>query len=141
MAMADIDQQQPATRLEYENDFDQRTLPLVASCDVMQCPAGDHDIEAAGIERQVARIGCTDLDALTDAFQPHVAQRRLRAVTRLILPAPDINANHAPRQQTLRGHREHQAMPAADIEYTLIAPPWTRLQSLVTQPKAPTSGA
>src|SRR3546814_15819155 len=89
MAMADIDQQQPSARLEYAHDFDQRTLPLVASCDVMQCPAGDHDIEAAGIERQVARIGCTDLDALTDAFQPHVAQRRLRAVTRLILTAPD----------------------------------------------------
>src|SRR3546814_11720323 len=61
MAMADIDQQQPSTRLEYAHDFDQRTLPLVASCDVMQCPAGDHDIEAAGIERQVARIGCTEI--------------------------------------------------------------------------------
>src|SRR3546814_13848061 len=90
----------------------------------MQCPAGDHDIEAAGIERQVARIGCTDLDALTDAFQPHVAQRRLRAVTRLILTAPDINANHAPRPQTLRGPREHQAMAAAELEYTHTAAPW-----------------
>src|SRR3546814_9671018 len=67
------------------------------------------------------------------SFQPHVAQRRLRAVTRLILTAPDINANHAPRQQTLRGTREHQAMAAADIEYTLIAAPWQRRQYLVTQ--------
>jgi hypothetical protein len=93
----------------------------------VQRRAGEHDVKAGIVERQLACVGGQHLDAIGHSFDHRVVQRRRRFVAAEILGLPDVDANCPTRGQSLGRADQEQPAPASHVQHALVPAPFEQI--------------
>src|SRR5262249_2302416 len=89
----DVGDQQPPTRSQHAHGRPDRPVTARPALDVVECDAGEDEVEAALREGQSGHVGGEQRDAVGDPLGPGITPRRLGRVARLVCSPPEVYAH------------------------------------------------
>src|SRR5262245_2757300 len=120
------------SRLQHPRDFQEGFGAVGRGVEVVDRAARDDPVERPVRERDPPHVRGPDLDAVGDALEPRVLERRLGPVAGQVLRLPDIDAERlATPRETLGGADEEQPAAAADVEHRFVSPPLHAVEELL----------
>lgn len=99
----DVGDHQPATGMQHSHGFADGFLPASTSRDVVDCQAGEHQVETVVFKGQCRHVGGVQFDAIRDPLGDGIAPGGLGGIGGLIGVSPQVYADSPASSQMLSG--------------------------------------
>ena len=130
--MADISDDDLATRFEYSNRLGDRLPSIFASLEVVDRKTGDDKIELSVVIRQRRDIAGVQFHAILDAAGSRIVFDGFDVVAGLVTATPQVDASDPAPGQSFGKADQDRAATAAEINCTFVA-----LQSSIVEQLGP----